>query len=442
LQTSSNSGLLTIACTEPQTLAETAGPAKRWASRVTLSIADQGFVSGAHFTLNILLARWLSPQEYGAFALTYSVFLFASGLHHSLILEPMSVIGSARYRQQMPRYLGTAVWVHGGLTVVLAIVLLLVAVAMEAFQSRSSAAMFGLTGAAPFMLLFWLFRRACYIETKPGLALKGSIAYALLLFLGLGLLWANGRLSAVNAFVVVGISSFVISLLLWRILRVTVRGVLLGRRSLGVAHVINEHWAYAKWSVRVTVVYWFASSIYLPLVGLLAGVEAVAGFRAIYNFLLPMAQVMTALGLLLLPWLSAQSQRRDARYLSRTAAKMSLVMVGVTGVYVVVVVASGPSLVTILYGDTDYERFLPLIPYFGAALIFRAIADTGFGITAKAAARPDIVFWATVTAAVVTVTAGVCLVWAHGARGAAAGWMLSAAAHSAVTVLLFRRQVK
>jgi hypothetical protein len=39
-----------------------------WFKKGSLAVLDQGLFSGANFIVNILLARWLAPEEYGAFA--------------------------------------------------------------------------------------------------------------------------------------------------------------------------------------------------------------------------------------------------------------------------------------------------------------------------------------------------------------------------------------
>lgn len=418
------------------------GALRRWSSRVLLSVADQGLASGGHFALNILLVRSLTPAEYGAFAVTFAIFLLAASLHNALILEPMGVIGPARYGERLPEYLGTAAWMSVGLSLLITAVLLLVTAGMAAARSSLAPAMFGLSFSAPFILMFWLLRRACYLGTKPDVALRGSLLYLLLLLAGAAVLWRLNSLSAVGAFLLMGAASIGVSLRLWRCLRVRVKNIFSAQASPGLAEVVRQHWTYARWSLSTTVLYWLASSIYLPLVGALAGLPAVAAFRATDNLLLPMSQVLTALGLLLLPWVTAQSRVRDRGYLGRTAAKTSLLAGLPAGVYVLGILAAGPSLTRLIYGSDYYASSLSLVPYLGASLVLRAVGDTGLGVAIRAAGRPDIGFWATVAAAAVTLTAGLGLVSRYGAAGAAAGWTASSAASCLVSVFLFRSQLK
>jgi O-antigen/teichoic acid export membrane protein len=418
------------------------GSVRRWSPRVLLSIADQGLASGGHFVLNILLIRSLSPSEYGAFAVTFASFLLAASLHTALILEPMGVIGPARYGERLSAYLGTVVWMQAGLSLLVAGVILLVAAAMAAARSVLAPAMLGLSLSTPCMLLFWLFRRACYLETKPGLALQGSLLYVLLLLAGMAGLWRWHKASAAGALLLMGAAGIAVSVLLWRCLRVRAGNVFSGQASPGLAEVVRLHWAYARWSLGNTVLYWLASSIYLPLVGALAGLQAVAAYRATDNLLLPMGQTLTALGLLLLPWHSKQASVSGRRYLRAAGVKVALLASCMAGVYVLGVMAAGPSLSRLIYGSDYYASSLSLLPYLGAGLVLRAVGDTGFCTAARAAGRPDIGFWATAVAAGVTRTAGLALVSRYGAAGAAAGWMASSAASCLVSVSLFRSQLK
>ena len=129
--------------------------ARRWGSKAGFSIADQAIVSGANFALNILLARWLSPTEYGAFAIAFSILLFLSGFHNALILEPMSVIGPSQYREDLARYLGINLWIHGGITFGLSIILVFFGVILNVMgNSRLISSLFGLSLAVPFILLY------------------------------------------------------------------------------------------------------------------------------------------------------------------------------------------------------------------------------------------------------------------------------------------------
>lgn len=61
----------------------------------TWAIADQATVSLGNFATNLLLAKMLSPSEYGTFVLINAGCFLASALHNSVILSPMVVFSAS-----------------------------------------------------------------------------------------------------------------------------------------------------------------------------------------------------------------------------------------------------------------------------------------------------------------------------------------------------------
>src|SRR5882757_198478 len=83
--------------------------ASRWLKKISFAVLDQGLISGTNFTLGILLARWLSPSEYGIYALCFSAYLLISAIQQAIVLEPMSVLGPTQYQERYRAYVGTLV---------------------------------------------------------------------------------------------------------------------------------------------------------------------------------------------------------------------------------------------------------------------------------------------------------------------------------------------
>src|SRR5437879_5981203 len=73
-------------------------------NQAAFSITDQALSVGGMFLANVALARAQTKEEYGMFALSYSVFTFLAGLHNASVLEPYTVYGSGRYHQSFPEY--------------------------------------------------------------------------------------------------------------------------------------------------------------------------------------------------------------------------------------------------------------------------------------------------------------------------------------------------
>src|SRR5277367_4090329 len=85
-----------------------AGGVASWATRllpIGYSFADQVFAVGATFLANVMLARTQTKEQYGIFALSYSIFTFLSAVHNSIVVEPYMVYGAGRYRGRLSEYL-------------------------------------------------------------------------------------------------------------------------------------------------------------------------------------------------------------------------------------------------------------------------------------------------------------------------------------------------
>src|ERR1035437_10172823 len=146
-----------------------------WVGKGSLAILDQGLFAGSNFLLNVLLARWIAPADYGAFALAYSVFLLLGVFHSALLTGPMLVFGPGKYRERFPEYIGILLRGHFALMLPCAVLLPVAALLLGWLYSPAVGRAFvALAVAAPFILLLWLLRRAFYVRLNPGWAAAGG----------------------------------------------------------------------------------------------------------------------------------------------------------------------------------------------------------------------------------------------------------------------------
>ena len=105
-----------------------------WVMNGGLAILDQGLITGSNFVIGILLARWMAPEQYGAYAVAFATFLLLGMLYQSLLIEPMGVFGASAYRDCVRGYIKALMWVH--LLTALPMFLALVIAAEVAFRLR------------------------------------------------------------------------------------------------------------------------------------------------------------------------------------------------------------------------------------------------------------------------------------------------------------------
>ena len=171
-----------------------------WLAKGGLAILDYGLFSGSNFLLGILLARWMSPEQYGAYALALSIFILATFLYQALLLEPVSVFSGTSYSNNLRGYLNSNVLLHCGISLIICVALGGTAVdARVWWHSPVAARSFaGIAISAPFLLIHALGRRSFYLKLSPGPAAIGSAFYCVCVVGGAFLIYKLGWLSALG----------------------------------------------------------------------------------------------------------------------------------------------------------------------------------------------------------------------------------------------------
>lgn len=368
----------------------------------------------SNLLLNVLLARWVSPEEYGAFAVAFAVFLLVGSLHQAALLEPMLVFGPGTYKDRLPRYLGALVYGH--LVFVLLGGVALLAVGLVLWLADLTALSRGLLALAvtePFILLLWFMRRACYVRVEPRLAASGGALYSVLMIFGAcGLYW-EGWLSAPSTLGVMAVSSLVVSL--WLAVRL---GIKLPRVRGGVMvrEVLGSHLKYGRWSVANQVFNWVPLNIAFLILPIFGGLAAVASYKALMNLTMPVLQGVWALSILLLPILVRARNEGEATFDAKVRSALVIFVLGPVAYWLLLGLFHGP-LMHLFYGGR-YLEYAGLLWLLGLAPILAAVKQV-MGHALRALERPDWLFWAYALSAGAAVTAGTALVYLWGVTGAA-----------------------
>ena len=98
---------------------------KQFLERASWTLVDQCVVSGGNFMLNVLLARVLSEQDYGEFALFLGAIFLLRAIDYSLISYPLSVRLCVVDDDKRAALLGNTVLLAVGLSLVLVLAMAL-----------------------------------------------------------------------------------------------------------------------------------------------------------------------------------------------------------------------------------------------------------------------------------------------------------------------------
>jgi O-antigen/teichoic acid export membrane protein len=412
-----------------------------WGLKSALSLTDQALTSLAGFGVNLLLARWITPQAYGAFAVAFAGFLFVSGFHNVLLLEPMSVIGPARYTGNLTSYFKCQIVVHTILVGSLAAVLIIGSLVLRQLvpvQSLTEAIVGG-SLALPFLLLAWLGRRMCYVMQRPALAVQGSALYTGLIAVGLAVLAHVGYLGAFTAFILMGCGSAVVAcFLLWRL------GVFSLKLSVakGVRWraVLRENWSYGRWLVGSTVLFSVSSQAQMFFAAGILGLSAAGILRAMQLPSLVMTQVTTAAGLLILPSFSYDFANGLIAQLRTKAILVSVSLLVAAFFFAALLALFARRAEYVLYGGR-YAPYAWLMPVLALMPVCSGLS-MGHSMALRSMQKPYFDLISNLFAAPVAVMSAFFLMRWLGLAGAAISMVLSFLVMTSVTVLFFRRSFR
>lgn len=393
--------------------------ARQWAGAGFWAIADQGLFAVSNFVLNIVLARWLVPEAYGAFALAFSLFLLVSTVHTALLTEPMLVFGPGTYRESFEKYVGVLIREHWKLSCLLGALLAATGAGLWMQSPLIALAVWAVGAATPFLLLQWLLRRACYVRLQPRIASLAGLGYSILLISGAYALHEMDVLSPFSAFALMGLASFAAAA--WLAHRLGLP--LAPRRDDLVRQTRIQHWSYGRWAVGAAVLTWVPGNVYYVLLPIWGGLEATGTLRALVNLVTPIIHTNVALSLVLLPALV--SVRGTPAFKQRVTMAALVLCSGAILYWVALGYLHQPVLRWLYDGKYAADAStLWLLGLLGVASAVVAVC----GAALRAMARPDRVFWAYMGSSLVAVIAGVSLISLWQVRGAAIGMVLSAVA--------------
>jgi O-antigen/teichoic acid export membrane protein len=391
---------------------------RSWFGKSVWAVGDRTLFSVSNFVINIVLARWLSPHEYGAFALAYAVFLLLGAGHTALLSDPMLVFGASTYRERFAEYLAVLVRAHWVFSGTASLILFAAALAINLSGHGALAAAFtALAFASPLILLQWLLRLACYVRLEPHRAAYAGASYMVFVLLGIYGLEYVDRLSPATSIGLMGVASLesVVGIL---------RGFKRRRPPVRVPHlfqeVVADHWNYSRWIVGSNALAWIPQSSFYLLLPAWGGLGAAAALKALMNLIMPLLHVYWALAGVVVPTLVRARERAAFGQIVRLV--LSLWLSGALLYWILLGWFNRP-VVDWLYNGRYSEHasllwIIGIIPIlFAGELIFNSVL--------RSRERPDQIFWAGVVSTVALLTVGMALIFTWGLRGAAVGLLCS-----------------
>jgi succinoglycan biosynthesis protein ExoM len=375
------------------------------------SLLDQAAVSGGNFLTTLVLARILSPTNYGTFSLLFLSLYAINTCHGSLVIYPL-ILNVASGKKDEFRYLNGIAFLH---TLALSLPFAAALAGVTFFLHRME--------VWPFLALAmvgWQVQESARRTLLSGLRSRAAFLPDLLCYVGQGLiLLALRSTSFVVIFLVMASTSLVAAL--WQFGMV--------RFSLAKSFTLEpcrHAWQIGRYILAGNALNMATMQVPSWTLALAGGPLSVAGYQSLLNLVGVANPIMFSVSNLLIPAVARGSLR------GQVAARRTMYYYGARyGLLLLpcfLILLAAPSYVMhFVYGaQSAYLPLAPLLRPFVLAFALQYLA-TVIGAYEGGMERPKTYMWVQIAGTGVLVTAGVLLIYVYGIKGAVLGMLLASA---------------
>jgi len=258
------------------------------------AIADQGIVSLGNFLTTIILARTVSPQEYGVWTVTYGLILFLNVLPASLITYPL-IVRLASHNEDSAGQLIVAALT---LTTLLALPQMLILFCVSSLIGGAALALW-----ACFGLLLWQLQETTRRVLMARMAFRTALFTDAISYLGQAglfcLMARSGRLSTQIGFAVIGLTCGLAALAQLLLIRTQLQVRITG--AIKIRDWMSTFWNTGRWVLGANILTNLSLHAAPWALFLLRGPAEAAGFQAVSNLLGVSHPIVLSLGNVVVP---------------------------------------------------------------------------------------------------------------------------------------------
>jgi O-antigen/teichoic acid export membrane protein len=404
-------------------------PAPRLRTGVILSVLDQAWLSAANLLLGVFLIKHSSKEEYGSYVLGYAVILFLVGVQNALVSTQMSVLAPSRSPAEQGRFCSALAVGQFLIFVPVVMVIALVGLVLQLKGLFSGANLaYAIAISVLGIILREFFRSYFFLRLRPHAVLYLDIAFVGLLFAGL---WAAVvmKVQSLNlaALVMMGLASAIVGCI----------AAYLARKELPVTKAdirpaLKESWQHGKWALGGVTVTWLQDQSYIYLLTGFASAAETAEASAARLFLAPLTLINAGFSRVLMPRWAYMAHEKKHGELEQMASRVKWLLVGMTVIYVAVLLLMKDWLVPLLLTG-DYTQTSTLIVLWGVVFALQAVRGNYSSLLQVFKKFRDIMLANSATAIGVLLL-GVVLINKYGVKGSMITMIIGEAA---LTALLF-----
>jgi O-antigen/teichoic acid export membrane protein len=320
-------------------------------STSVFSILDQAIVSGSNFIVMFTLARFLSPNEYGAYVLSFTVLLFINGIQMALSTTPLNVRGASLNENDLRYYIQSLLIFNVLCGVLITIILIISLLIMKVFYvDRVIIRTFsGLSLSLFFIQIQEFFKRVLYFSLKvKEVFFIDAISNSILIF-GIVMFYNLKILNSLSIYLLIGfVSLFSIALFFPKI-------YIYLRKPYTKLSIISKSisWniQYGKWTLGSHLLYWIGNQTYLFTATIYLSVVATAKIAATQNLVNAVNVLVMGIQNIAMPIASRKLHKQGLFALKQYIKYLIFLIILSVGLYGFILTVFGDRLMELLYNN-------------------------------------------------------------------------------------------
>jgi O-antigen/teichoic acid export membrane protein len=400
----------------------------------SLSVIDQGVVSGTSFATSVLLGRFATQEDLGVYYLALSVVYFARGVQEQLVSAPYMIYCGRKEGRELAEYAGSSL-IHQCVMMGATAGVLLVALMAGVLPGPVATAFWLLVLAAPLMLMREFARQMSFAHLDLARATALDVTAAGLQFFALLGLALCGRMSVMNTLAVLALSSGMATIG-WL---ATSRQGMLARAAATVRDWFHN-WQFARWALASQLL--AATTPYvMPWVIAVTHGEAQTGLLGACSTLVGLSNTfLQGLCNFLSPRAAQAFSRGGVAELRGVLVKTALLFAATLGSLAVAAFFLGEQVAMLVYGP-QFVGAGPIISVLSLSVLANSIGVVA-GNGLWAIERPSANFVADLCSLVVVVVTATVLVPLWGPLGAASATLAGTATDAVVRMWILRLSLR
>jgi O-antigen/teichoic acid export membrane protein/tRNA A-37 threonylcarbamoyl transferase component Bud32 len=367
-----------------------------------LALTDQAVVSAASFLTTVIIGRFTDPPVLGLYAMGLVLLASCLCIQEALISTPYAV--QRHHSSETPaERAGTSLAQTGLFSTLVAVVLAVAACGLSAGGAGPDLVglSWALAAVTPFLIVREFGRRFAFAHLRLAQVLVLDAAGAAIQLAALVWLGWTGRMSAVTAYAALGGAGALTALVWLYVVRANFTV-----RTDQIPAATKHSWGLGKWLFANQVILALQASLVYWLLAWLGGITAAGIYTACMSIVLFSNPLILGVSNLLTPKSALAWTEGGGERLRRESIQASLGLGVALALFCAAVVVFGDVAMQSLYPSKDYAGQGHTVTVLALGMLVMAVG-TPANSALTSMARPRVIFWTALWAAVVTVV----LVW-------------------------------